>query len=61
MNIPIILLIIIIGACLANSTIALELESFTYGRGDYNPSNYVSNNCPCLSCIDQPCASSYKS
>lgn len=58
MKIPIILLIIIIGACLANTT----LEPFVYGRGDdYNPSNYVSNECPCLSCIDQPCVSPYKS
>jgi len=60
MKIPIILLIIIIGACLAKST--LDIEPFTYGRGDdYNPSSYVSNNCPCLSCIDQPCVSPYKS
>lgn len=61
MKIPIILLIVIIGACLANSTLTLQLEKFIYGRGDdYNPSSYVSNTCP-LSCIDQPCVSPYKS
>ena len=56
----IIFLLIIIGACLANSTLE-QNESF-YGRGeDYNPANYVANECPCLSCINQPCASPYES
>ena len=53
-----ILLLIIIGACLAKST----LEPFEYGRGDdHYPDMFVSNECPCLSCINQPCASPYKS
>ena len=58
MKIIIILLLIIIGACLANYTI----EPFQYGNGeDYYPDMFVSNECPCLSCINQPCASPYKS
>ena len=63
MKIPIILLLIIIGACLAKYTLDLNLnEAFQYGRGeDYYPSAFVSNECPCLSCINQPCASPYKS
>ena len=54
----IVLLLIIIGACLANYTI----EPFhQYGNGeDYYPNMFVSNECPCLSCIDQPCASPYE-
>ena len=56
MKIAIILLLIIIGTCLANTT----LEPF-YNRGsDYNPAQYMSSECPCLSCIDQPCVSPYK-
>lgn len=59
MKIAIILLLIIIGACLANYS--MRHESF-YGRGeDYYPDMFVSNECPCLSCINQPCASPYKS
>ena len=58
MKIAIILLLIIIGACLANYTI---YEPF-YGRGeDYYPHMFVSNECPPLSCINQPSASPYKS
>ena len=57
MKVAIVLLLIIIGSCLANFTI----EPF-YGRGeDYHPDMFVSNECPCLSCINQPCASPYKS
>ena len=61
MKILIILLLIIIGACLANSY--LELETFDtyqkmYGNGeDYYPNNYVDNSCPLSSCIQQPCVS----
>ena len=59
MKVASILLLIIIGACLANSTLN---EPFQYGRGeDYYPDMFVSNECPCLSCIDQPCASPYES
>lgn len=63
MKIPIILLLIIIGACLAKYTLDLKFnEAFQYGRGeDYYPNTFVSNECPCLSCINQPCASPYKS
>ena len=58
MKTAIVLLLIIIGSCLANSTLN---ESF-YGRGeDYYPDQFVTNECPCLSCINQPCASPYKS
>lgn len=57
MKVMIILLLIIIGSCLANYTI----EPFQYGNGeDYYPHTFVSNDCPCLSCIDQTCASPYK-
>ena len=60
MKVAIILLLIIIGACLANST--LNEPFYQYGRGeDYYADMFVSNECPCLSCIDQPCASPYKS
>lgn len=59
MKIAIILLVIIIGACLAIFT--TRYEPF-YGRGeDYYPYMFVSNDCPCLSCINQPCASPYES
>ena len=59
MKIVIILLLIIIGACLANY--AIRYEPF-YGRGeDYYPHSFISNECPCLSCINQPCASPYDS
>ena len=59
MKIAIILLLIIIGACLANY--AISYEPF-YGRGeDFEASMFVSNECPCLSCINQPCASPYES
>ncbi len=63
MKTPIILLLIIIGACLAKFTVDVELyENFQYGRGeDYYPDKFVSNECPCLSCINQPCAAPYKS
>ena len=64
MKIVIILLLVIIGACLAKSVLDLNMESFAieYGRGeDYYPNNFVSNECPCLSCINQPCASPYHS
>ena len=59
MKFSIILLLIIIGACLA---ISIKYEPFyQYGRGeDYEPAVFVSNECPCLSCINQPCASPYK-
>ena len=58
MKTAIVLLLIIIAACLANST--LTQESF-YDRGsEYYPHQFVNNECPCLSCIDQPCASPYK-
>lgn len=68
MKILIILLLIIIGACLAKSHLH---ESFSnhmnqtqtlYGNGeDYYPNQYVDKTCPCLSCIQQPCISSNKS
>jgi hypothetical protein len=62
MKIVIILLLIIIGACLAKSVLDINMEAFEYGRGeDYYPNNFVSNECPCLSCINQPCASPYHS
>ena len=58
MKVAIILLLIIIGSCLATTL----NEPFQYSRGeDYYPNMFVSNECPCLSCIDQPCASPYKS
>ena len=57
MKIALILLVIIIGVCLANTT--LTLEPFNRGS-DYNPKQYMSSECPCLSCIDQPCMSPYK-
>ena len=61
MKAAIILLLIIIGACLANSTLGYE-PFYEYGRGeDYFPDMFVSNDCPCLSCINQPCASPYNS
>lgn len=56
MKIAIILLIVIIGTCLANST----LEPFISRGDDYYPQQYMSNECPCLSCINQPCMSPYK-
>ena len=56
MKTAIVLLLIIIAACLANAT----LEPF-YGRGeDYYPHAFVDNECPTLSCINQPCASPYE-
>ncbi len=59
MKVSSILLLIIIGACLAKSTLN---EPFSDGRGeDYYPYMFVSNECPCLSCINQPCASPYES
>ena len=62
MKVAIILLLIIIAACLANSTIRTFYEGFKYGNGeDYYPDRFVSNECPCLSCINQPRASPYKS
>ena len=61
MKFAIILLLIIIAACLAIYATTLRYESF-YGRGeDYYPHEFVSNECPILSCINQPCASPYKS
>ena len=58
MKLAIILLLIIIGSCLAIYTMQ---EPF-YGRGeDFEARMFVSNECPCLSCINQPCASPYKS
>ena len=57
MRIAIILLIVIIGTCLANSTI----EPFISRGDDYNPQQYMSSECPMLSCINQPCVSPYKS
>ena len=57
MKIAMILLLIIIGACLANTT----LEPF-YNRGsDYDPAQYMSSECPCLSCVNQPSVAPYKS
>lgn len=59
MKLAIILLLIIIGSCLAMYTI--KHEPF-YGRGeDYEAHMFVSNECPALSCINQPCASPYES
>ena len=58
MKLAIILLLIIIGSCLAIYTMH---EPF-YGRGeDFEARMFVSNECPCLSCINQPCASPYES
>ena len=66
MKIAIVLLLIIIGACLAMYTLN---EPF-YDRGsDFEIHNYASNECPfsysphsqTLSCINQPCASPYES
>jgi len=66
MKVTSILLLIIIGACLANSTINEQFNDckriHQYGRGeDYYPDMFVSNECPCLSCINQPCAAPYES
>jgi hypothetical protein len=59
MKVSSIFLLIIIGSCLAKST--LNEPFYQYGRGeDYYSDMFVSNECPCLSCIDQPCASPYK-
>ena len=64
MKILIILLLIVIAACLANSYLH---ESFInevgimYGNGeDYYPNQYVDNTCP-SSCIQQACVAPYKS
>lgn len=60
MKVSSVFLLIIIGACLAKST--LNEPFYQYGRGeDYYSHMFVSNECPCLSCIDQPCASPYES
>ena len=64
MKILIILLLIIIGSCLANSYLyeSFVNESKRYGNGeDYYPNQYVDNSCPFSSCIQQPCVSTYKS
>ena len=60
MKIIIILLIVILGACLASYSIE-PFSNITYGRGDdFLPHSFMSNECPVLSCIDQPCVSSYE-
>ena len=68
MKILIILLLIIIGACLAKSYLyesysnQLNTLNQLYGNGeDYYPYQYVDRTCPCLSCIQQPCVSPNKS
>ena len=65
MKILIILLLIIIGACLANSylyeSFSNNMAHIQYGNGeDYYPYQYVDKTCPCLSCIQQPCISPNK-
>jgi|LauGreSBDMM110SN_4_FD.fasta_scaffold88629_2 hypothetical protein len=68
MKILIILILIIIGAYLANSYLyesfsnqMNQLNDIRYGNGeDYYPNQYVDRTCPCLSCIQQPCVSTNK-
>lgn len=56
------LLVIIIGTCLASYSINTEpFSNVIYGRGDdFLPQSFMSNECPVLSCINQPCISSYE-
>ena len=66
MKILIILLLIIIGSCLAKSylyeSFTNQINEFPYGNGeDYYPNQYVDRTCPLSSCIQQPCVSPNKS